>query len=311
MVNSENIKHSLWVEKYRPNVLENYIADESFKKILARYIEEQDTHHLLLAGRAGTGKTTCSKILVNNIACEHIYINGSMENGVEAVRDKIYNFASTHGFEDLKIVIIDEFDYFTPNAQAALRNLMETFSSRVRFIFTCNYIEKIIDPIQSRSQVFMLEPPDKAAVAEHVVKILDNENVTYQIEDVASIVNKYYPDIRRCIQTLQQSSSGGKLELVQKNLIEKGYMSSILETLKDDKSPKSDRLKRIRQIIADTKQTNFVELYSFLFEHIDEYASGHIGQVILYLDDGQFKDSQVVDKQLHIIRVIAEILLTI
>ena len=144
------MSNTLWVEKYRPNNLDTYIGNEHLKDKVSAYLESGDLPHLLLFGKAGTGKTTLAKILVNNIECDYLYINASDENNVETVRTKVKNFASTMGFKDYKVIILDECDYITPNAQAALRNLMETFSKHCRFILTCNFVERIIDPIQSR-----------------------------------------------------------------------------------------------------------------------------------------------------------------
>ena len=168
----ESLKHSLWVEKYRPNELDNYIGNDHLKSKVSVYLESGDIPHLLLFGRAGTGKTTLAKLLINNIDCDYLYINASDENSVDVVREKVKNFASTLGFKDMKVIILDECDYITPNAQAALRNLMETFSKSTRFILTCNYVEKIIDPIQSRCQTFAITPPSKKDVAKRLNDIL-------------------------------------------------------------------------------------------------------------------------------------------
>ena len=143
------MEHSLWVEKYRPDELTNYIGNEHLRSKVQRYIDDQDVPHLLLYGKAGTGKTTLAKLIVKNIECDYLYINASDENSVDNVRFKIRAFASTVGFKDMKVVILDECDYLTPNAQAALRNVMETFSKHCRFILTCKYVERVIAPIQS------------------------------------------------------------------------------------------------------------------------------------------------------------------
>lgn len=301
------INNTLWVEKYRPTDLSTYVTDDDFKANLQGYLDESDVPHILLAGPAGTGKSSALKILYNTIPCEYIYINGSLENGVETVRNKILNFASVHGFEDLKMVVIDEIDYFTPAGQASLRALMEQFSSRVRFIMSCNYKERIIDPIISRCQLFELTPPNKAMVAEFLDSILEKENIKYEIDDLAKVVNTYFPDIRKCVQILQQSSKSGTLKISSKNLIRNDYVDDVLDILKS-KGDKKKQVKDIRQLIADTKQTDFTELYSFLFNNIDEYGEGNLGEIILILDDGQYKDSFVVDKQLHVIRVLIEII---
>ena len=173
----DGLNHSLWVEKYRPQDLSTYIGNEHLKSKVGIYLESEDVPHLLLYGRAGTGKTTLAKIVVKNIDCDYLYINASDENSVDAVRFKIRAFASTIGFKELKVIILDEADYLTPNAQAALRNVMETFSRHCRFILTCNYVERIIDPIQSRCQSFKIIPPKRVDVARHLVHILEEEGI--------------------------------------------------------------------------------------------------------------------------------------
>ena len=159
------MSHSLWVEKYRPKDLSTYIGNEHLKSKVRIYLESEDVPHLLLYGKAGTGKTTLAKIITSNIDCDYLYINASDENNVDNVRTKIKNFASSVGFKSLKVIILDEADFLTPNAQAALRNLMETFSKHTRFVLTCNYVERIIDPIQSRCQSFKVVPPSRKEVA--------------------------------------------------------------------------------------------------------------------------------------------------
>ena len=168
---TQNKQHTLWVERYRPVSLENYIGNEHLKTKVSKYISTGDIPHLLLHGKAGTGKTTLAKLLVSNVDCDHMYVNASDENNVETVRNKIKMFASSVGFKDLKVIILDECDFLTPNAQAALRNLMETFSKHCRFILTCNYVERIIDPIQSRCQSFQIIPPSQSDVAKHLHNI--------------------------------------------------------------------------------------------------------------------------------------------
>jgi len=207
------MSNTLWVEKYRPSSIDTYIGNEHLLDKVSVYLESGDLPHLLLYGRAGTGKTTLAKILVKNIECDYLYINASDENNVDTVRTKVKNFASTVGFKDFKIIILDECDYITPNAQAALRNLMETFSKHCRFILTCNYVERIIDPIQSRCQSFQIIPPSKKEVAVHLSNILQNENVKFEVDDVATIVNGTYPDIRKVINTSQRNVVNKSLKL--------------------------------------------------------------------------------------------------
>jgi len=172
--------HGLWVERYRPSTLDTYVGNETLKTKVERFIEEQNVPHLLLYGRAGGGKTTLAKIIVNAIECDYLYINASDERNIDLVRDKLKNFASSVGFKPNKIVILDEADYLNVNsAQPALRNLMETFSAHCRFILTCNYVEKIIDPIQSRCQTYKIIPPSKKDVALRTIrKFVADSNFT-------------------------------------------------------------------------------------------------------------------------------------
>jgi DNA polymerase III delta prime subunit len=300
------IKHSLWVEKYRPSSLDTYIGNEHLKSKVEVYLESGDLPHLLLYGRAGTGKTTLAKLLVNNIECDYLYINASDENSVEVVRDKVKNFASTLGFQELKVIILDECDYITPNAQAALRNLMETFSKHCRFILTCNYVERIIDPIQSRCQSFQIIPPDRKQVAQHLSNILDNENIEYQLDDIVTIVNGGYPDIRRIINASQRQVVKGKLVIDEGMTIQNDYKLKVLEILKTQN--KKNSFKNIRQVLADSKVTDFSDLFRLLFDTVEDWGSGHIAECILVLSRYQQSDAVVVDKEINIMAMFVEII---
>ena len=246
------MSHSLWVEKYRPTELSTYIGNEHLKSKVSVYLESEDVPHLLLYGRAGTGKTTLAKIITKNIDCDYMYINASDENKVDDVRNKIKTFASSVGFKSLKVIILDECDYLTPNAQAALRNLMETFSKHCRFILTCNYVERIIDPIQSRCQSYKVVPPSKKEVAQQMVHILTEEGCTYELDDVALIVNAGYPDIRRVINSAQRQVVDGKLKIDTSSVIQNNYKLQLLEMLTS-----GSKLNDIRKLIADNSVSDY------------------------------------------------------
>jgi len=302
----EKLEHSLWVEKYRPQSLDTYIGNEHLKSKVKVYLESGDLPHLLLYGKAGTGKTTLAKLLVNNIECDYMYINASDENSVDTVRNKVRGFASTMGFKDYKIIILDECDYITPNAQAALRNLMETFSKHCRFILTCNFVERIIDPIQSRCQSFQVIPPSKKEVAMHLHDILSLENISRKTEDVVGLVNAGYPDIRRVINSCQRQVVDSMLIVDKQALIENDYKIKLLEILKNEN--KKDAFKAIRKLLADSKVTDFSDGFRLLYDTLDEWAVGHTAESILTLAEGQRDDIVVVDKEINFMATIVKLL---
>jgi len=239
-----------------------------------------------------------------------MYINASDENSVDAVRDKIRGFASSMGFRKWKVVILDESDYLTPNAQAALRNLMETFSKTTRFILTCNYVEKVIDPIQSRCQTFGITPPSKKEVAMRLKDILDAEEVKYEMSDLAILVNSGYPDIRRVLNAGQRQVIKGELKIDKTSTIQANYMDEVLNLLKSDGNVK-DTFTSVRKIIADSKVKDFTPFYRFMYDNVDDYANGKVGNTILKIADGQYKDASVVDKEINIMAMMLEILIDI
>ena len=300
------MNNSLWVEKYRPTTLDTYIGNDHLKSKVRVYLESGDLPHLLLYGKAGTGKTTLAKLLVNNIECDHLYINASDENNVDTVRTKVKNFASTIGFKDFKIIILDECDYITPNAQAALRNLMETFSRHCRFILTCNYVERIIDPIQSRCQLFEIIPPSKTEVAQRLNEILEEEEINYELQDLKILIDSNYPDIRRTINSAQRNVVNLQLKLDTISIIQNDYKLKLLEILKIE--DKKNAFKNIRQLLADNQVRDFADLFRLLYDEVDTYGKGHIAECILVIAKYELSDGQVIDKEINAMAMIIELL---
>jgi replication factor C small subunit len=206
----------LWVEKYRPKTVDGYVfRDDHQRKQIATWIKDKSIPHLLLSGAAGIGKTTLAKILINEIGIEDydvLEINASRTNSVDDVRDKITNFVQMIPFGPFKVVLLDEADYLSPNAQAALRGVMEEYSQSSRFILTCNYPNRIIPALHSRCQGFHVERTDQTEYTARVATILVEENVDFDLETLDMYVKVAYPDLRKCIQLVQQNSTEGKLE---------------------------------------------------------------------------------------------------
>ena len=222
--------HSLLVERYRSKTLDEYVGNETIKKTIQQYLDQNDIQNFIFYGPAGTGKTTLAKLIVNNLDCDHIYINASDERGIETIRDKVSGFSSVMSFKPIKVVILDEADFLTIQAQASLRNVIETFSRTTRFILTCNYVERIIDPLQSRCQVLKIVPPSKQEIARHLNTILINEiGKGWDVNSLVNIVNTHYPDIRKMLNTIQLSTKDGKLVVDDSILVANNYIKEILK----------------------------------------------------------------------------------
>jgi replication factor C small subunit len=287
--------------------LEGYVGNEMLRLKLEDYIVLQDIPHLLFYGTAGTGKTTAAKILVKNIDCDYMFINASDERGIDTVRDKIKSFASTAGFKPLKIVVLDEADFLSRDAQPALRNIMEAYSANTRFILTANYIEKIIDPLISRTQVYKIVPPSKKEVARKLVDILKSENVTYETQSVAQIVTAYYPDIRKIINTAQLQTRDGVLTMSVENLIGQDLKLKVVDVLTGN-LPLKDKVTEVRKILADDQVEDFTELYRVLFDYVEDYAPSKVPETIIAIAEGQFRDGQVPDKEICFMATLYSIL---
>ena len=296
-------QHSLWIEKYRSETLEQYIGNDAVKNRISDCISKNDIPHFIFTGTAGTGKTTLAKLIVKNIKCDYLYINASDENGIDIIRDKVKQFASTSTFQPLKVVILDEADFLTQPAQAALRNLIEEYSITTRFVLTCNYIERLIEPLQSRCEVHILKPPSKGDVARHVcTNILDVEGIVYDLQNVALLVKEFYPDVRSIIKNLQAGVKDGKYEWVALNV---DWTKQLIQILKKrDK----DAWYQARQLVADAQVDDFQVAYRYMFEQLSEFSYGHDAELSVILDDHIWRAGVVPDKEINFAAAIAKIL---
>ena len=292
----------LFVEKYRPQDLNGFVGDDTIRLKIQEYLKTGKLQNLLLFGPAGTGKTSLAKLIVGQLGADHLYINASDERGIDTIRDKIIPFASSIGFNGLKVVILDESDYLTAQAQATLRNVMESFSASCRFILTCNYLDRIISPLQSRCMAFGITPPSKKEVGQHILQICESEGINYTKEDLGQVILTHYPDIRKILNTLQGSLKDNKLVLDTKSLKNTDFENKVIQGLKN-KIP----LKDIRQIIADSGATQFESLFRCLYDNVEEYTV-NVGDAIIIIAQYQYEYGFVVDKEICIAAMLNKLL---
>ena len=296
--------HTLLNEKYRPKTLKEFVGNEAIKIKLQKYLDQDDIQNFIFYSSSGTGKTTLAKIIINELDCDYLFLNASDERGIETIREKVAGFASTASFKSLKVVVLDEADFLPLASQGLLRNVIETFSRSTRFILTCNFIERIMDPLQSRCQVLKITPPSKSEVAKHLSNILDIENIKSEIKDIAIITNQHYPDIRKMLNTIQLSTNNNILTLDKTVLVSSNYINEIIKEL----SKKTPNYKNIRQILIDSGGKDFEELYRTLFDKASTYALGREGSVAVILNKHLYQSNFRIDKEINISSALFQII---
>jgi replication factor C small subunit len=300
-------ENTLYVERFRPTSLEHFVGNENIKDTIQKYLDQGDIQNFIFYGSAGCGKTTLAKIIVKNLDCDYLYINASDENGIDTIREKVKGFASSASWKGIKVVILDEADFITIQGQAALRNVIETFSRSTRFILTCNFIERIIDPLQSRCQVLKIVPPSKTDVYNHLTWILaDQLSISYEPEDLKTLIIQYYPDMRKMLNVIQMSVKDDHIQLDKTVLTSNNYIKEVLKELMGNK-----KWLTIRQIIADSNTKDFEELYRNLFEYSSKYAPGNEGSVAIILNEHLYQANFRIDKEINVMSALAKIIETI
>jgi DNA polymerase III delta prime subunit len=304
------VDHLLWVEKYRPHKVEDCILPDALKGTFQEYVNRKEIPNLLLAGSAGVGKTTIAKALCDEVGCDYIVINGSDESGIDVLRNKIKNYASSVSLTGgRKVIIIDEADYLNPNStQPALRGAIEEFASNCSFIFTCNYKNRIIDPIHSRCTVvdFKLNG-SKAKMASQFFKrvewILEKENVQYEKEVVAHIIKKHFPDNRRILNELQRYSVSG--------VIDKGILAQVSDIQINEliKAIKEKDFGSARKWVTNNLDNDPVRIYRKIYDSLSEFLKAHsVPQAVLIIAKYQYQAAFCADQEINLVACLTELM---
>ena len=301
----------LWVEKYRPRKVEECVLSQDLKKIFQNVLDKGELQNMMFTGTAGTGKTTVARALCNELDLDYIIINGSEESGIDTLRNKIKQFASSVSLSGgLKVVILDEADYLNPQStQPALRGFIEEFSANCRFILTCNFKNRIIEPLHSRTSVieFAMPKKEKEALAgqfmQRVQQILSVESINSEPAVIAELIMKYFPDFRRTLNELQRYSNFGKIDsgiLVNANDIALDTLMSALK-IKD--------FRKMRQWVADNIDIEPASTFRKVYDNMNEYVEPQsIPQLVLILADYQYKNSFVADHELNMVACLTEVM---
>ena len=299
----------LWVEKYRPRKIDSCILSKELKSFFKTIIKKGDIQNMLLSGTAGTGKTTVARALCEELESDYIVINGSEESGIDVLRTKIKQFASTVSFTgNTKVVILDEADYLNPNStQPALRGFIEEFSNNCRFIFTCNFKNRIIQPLHSRctSIDFKIPKEEKPKIAagffKKVLDILNDENIPFNEKVVAKVVEKYFPDYRRTLNELQRYSHSGN--------IDEGILTNLVEVNANElvDSLKQKDWKRMRMWVVNNLDNDPQTLFRMIFDTIMPLTN-QVPQLVLTIADYQYKAAFVSDQEINLVACLTEIM---
>jgi len=301
----------LWVEKYRPRKVEDCILPNDLRQIFKKTLEVGELQNMMFTGTAGTGKTTVARALCNELDLDYIIINGSEESGIDTLRNKIKQFASSVSLSGgYKVVILDEADYLNPQStQPALRGFIEEFSANCRFILTCNFKNRIIEPLHSRCSVieFAMPKKEKEALAgqfmQMVQQILAVESINSDPEVIAELIIKYFPDFRRTINELQRYANFGK--------IDSGILANSTDISLDTlmSSLKLKDFRKMRQWVADNIDTEPAAMFRKIYDNMNEYVEpASIPQLVLILADYQYKNSFVADHELNMVACLTEVM---
>jgi len=299
----------LWTEKYRPDTLEGYVfRDNDQKHQVEGWITSGAIPHLLFSGAPGVGKTTLAKILINQLSIQDVdvlEINASRENSVDNVRERITNFVATMPFGEFKVVLLDEADYISPNGQAALRGVMETYSSTARFILTCNYPNKVIPALHSRCQGFHIEKIDTTEFTARIATVLVTEGVEIDIDTLDSYVKATYPDLRKCINLVQMNSVDGKLVRPQESdSAMADYRLAVVDLFKEGKLLEARKL-----LCSQVRADEMDELFRWMYDNLELWSDTQEGQdqAVLIIAKGLRNIPMVADQEINLAATLVEL----
>lgn len=299
----------LWVEKYRPKTIDDYVwIDNHQKAMVESWVAEKSIPHLLLSGGAGTGKTTLAKVLINEMGVESadvMVINASRENNVDTVRNKITSFGQTMPFGDFKIILLDEADYLTLNAQAVLRGVMEQYASVLRFIITCNYPQKIIPALHSRCQGFSFKNLNEDDFILRVGRILASEEIDFEVDTLKSFVKAHYPDLRKTINSVQQASATGKLIMPESTEDEgKDYRLEMVALFRQGRIRDARRL-----ICSQVSLDEYEDIYKFMYRNLEFWGKDDNEQdeAILVIRQGLINHGICADPEINLSATFVEL----
>jgi DNA polymerase III delta prime subunit len=305
------VEEYLWVEKYRPKTVDDAILPKHLKKTFKEILKTGEIPNLLFTGTAGVGKTTIAKALCNELGLDYLLVNGSEEGNIDTLRNKIKHFASTVSLQGgYKVVILDEADYLNPQStQPALRGFIEEFSNNCRFIMTCNFKNRIIEPLHSRCSVveFNIAKKDMPDLCGSFMKrvgtILDGENVEYDQAVIAELIMKHMPDWRRVLNELQRYSVSGKIDTGILVSLSEVSIGNLMSAMKDK------NFKKMRQWVTDNIDQEPAALFRKIYDNMAEYVEPQsIPQLVLILADYQYKNSFVADHELNMVACCTEIM---
>lgn len=299
----------LWTEKYRPKDVDGYVfRDSTQKDQVNAWIKEGSIPHLLLSGAPGVGKTTLAKIMIQQLNIDEydvLEINASRENSVDTIRDKISGFVETMPFGKFKVVLLDEADYISPNGQAALRGVMETFAQTARFILTCNYPNRVIPALHSRCQGFHIEKIDQTEFTARVAKVLMDESVTPDLDILDTYVKATYPDLRKCLNLVQMNSATGTLIAPQANEgSAKDYRLDVVSLFKAGKIQEARKL-----LCKHARPEEMEDMFRWMYDNLDLFGDTEEkkDKAILVIRNGLVNTSMVADAEINLSATLVEL----